>query len=150
MNKAKLMFVLVNWYINSDQNTVVGFELRASTLARQVLYHLGHTSTAHFPLVILVLLLDRVLLFAQESLEHDPSILGFPPLLGWQTPLPLLVKMESHNFFFFCGTRVWTQGLHLEQLHQPFFCAGFFQGRVSQTICPGWLRTTVLLIFASW
>jgi hypothetical protein len=24
-------------------------------------------------------------------------------------------------FFFFCGTGVWTQGLHLEPLHQPFF-----------------------------
>jgi hypothetical protein len=30
-------------------------------------------------------------------------------------------------FFFFFGTRAWTQGLHLEALHQPFFCEGSFE-----------------------
>jgi hypothetical protein len=30
------------------------------------------------------------------------------------------------------------------------FCEGFFQDRVSQTICPGWLPTEILLISASW
>jgi hypothetical protein len=30
------------------------------------------------------------------------------------------------------------------------FCAGYFQDRVSQTLCPGWPRTVILLIFASW
>jgi hypothetical protein len=30
-------------------------------------------------------------------------------------------------FLFFCGTGVWTQGLHLEPLHQPFFVMGFFK-----------------------
>jgi hypothetical protein len=48
-------------------------------------------------------------------------------------------------FFFFCGTGAWTQGLHLEHLHQPYFC-----DRVSQTVCPGWLQTMILLISASW
>jgi hypothetical protein len=28
--------------------------------------------------------------------------------------------------FFFCGTGVRTQGLHVEPLHHPFFCDGFF------------------------
>jgi hypothetical protein len=28
---------------------------------------------------------------------------------------------------FFCGTGVWTQGLHFEPLHQPYFCEGFFE-----------------------
>jgi hypothetical protein len=38
--------------------------------------------------------------------------------------------------YLFCGTGVWTQGLHLEPLHQsPFFGDGFFQNRVLQTIC---------------
>jgi hypothetical protein len=39
-------------------------------------------------------------------------------------------------FFFFLGVEggafssaVWTQGLHLEQLHQPFFVMGFFKIR---------------------
>jgi hypothetical protein len=49
-----------------------------------------------------------------------------------------------------CGTRVWTQGLYLESLRQPIFVMGFFQDRVSQIICPGWLWTASLLISASW
>jgi hypothetical protein len=48
-------------------------------------------------------------------------------------------------FFFFCGTGTWTQGLHLETLHQPYFW-----DRVLQTICPGWLQTSTHLISASW
>jgi hypothetical protein len=40
--------------------------------------------------------------------------------------------------------------LTLSHSASPFFCDGFFQGRVSQTICLGWLWTTVLLISASW
>jgi hypothetical protein len=28
---------------------------------------------------------------------------------------------------FFCGTIVWTQGLHLVPLHQPFSVMGFFK-----------------------
>jgi hypothetical protein len=37
--------------------------------------------------------------------------------------------MYSYTSFntFFCGTRVWTQGLHLEPLHQPYFCEGIFE-----------------------
>jgi hypothetical protein len=54
-------------------------------------------------------------------------------------------------FFFLSSTGVWTQDLHLEPLHQPFYCDFFFfWDRISQTICPGWLWTTVLLISASW
>jgi hypothetical protein len=44
----------------------------------------------------------------------------------------------------------WTQGLHLEPLHQPFFVEGFFRDRVSWIVCPGWLWTVILLISASW
>jgi hypothetical protein len=29
--------------------------------------------------------------------------------------------------YFFCGTGVWTQSLHLEPLHQPFCVMGFFE-----------------------
>jgi hypothetical protein len=53
-------------------------------------------------------------------------------------------------FFFFCSTGVWTQGLHPESLHEPFFCDGFSQDRVSWAICLGWFRTSILLISASW
>jgi hypothetical protein len=27
----------------------------------------------------------------------------------------------------FCGAGIWTQGLHHEPLHQPFFVMGFFK-----------------------
>jgi hypothetical protein len=30
-------------------------------------------------------------------------------------------------FFFFCGTGAWTQDLHLEPLHQPYFCEEFLE-----------------------
>jgi hypothetical protein len=52
-------------------------------------------------------------------------------------------------FFFFGGTGAWTQGLYLEPLHPAHFCDGVFWARVSQTICPGYLRTMILLISAS-
>jgi hypothetical protein len=47
-----------------------------------------------------------------------------------------------------CGTRVWTQRLHLEPFHQPIFVMVLFQDRVSQAICSGWLQTLILLISA--
>jgi hypothetical protein len=53
-------------------------------------------------------------------------------------------------FFFFCSTRIWTQGLHLEPLHQPFFAMFFSWDRVLQTICPGWLWAMILLMSVSW
>jgi hypothetical protein len=90
----------------------------------------------------------------------------------------------SFSIYLFCGTCIWTQGLHLEPLHQPFFflilifllficaynawvisppcsppptaplpallCKGFFQDRVSWTLCPGWPQTMIVLISASW
>jgi hypothetical protein len=34
-------------------------------------------------------------------------------------------------FCFVCGTRAWTQGFHLEPLHQPYFLWRVFQDRVS-------------------
>jgi hypothetical protein len=40
-------------------------------------------------------------------------------------------------FFFFCCTRVWTQGLHLEPHPQPCFVKGFLRARVSWSISPG-------------
>jgi hypothetical protein len=51
---------------------------------------------------------------------------------------------------FFCGTGVWTQGLHLEPLCQAFFVKGFFRDRVLKTTWPGLASTPILLISASW
>jgi hypothetical protein len=43
----------------------------------------------------------------------------------------------GHCIFFFLGTGAWTQGLHLEPLHQTFFIKGFFWDRVSWNYLPG-------------
>jgi hypothetical protein len=48
-----------------------------------------------------------------------------------------------------CGAGVWTLGLHLESLHEPYFCEELFKIGSYGTICPGWLWTVILLIFAS-
>jgi hypothetical protein len=52
-------------------------------------------------------------------------------------------------FFFSWGTGVWIQCLHLEPITSPFLWR-VFQDWVLQTICPGWLLITILLISASW
>jgi hypothetical protein len=57
---------------------------------------------------------------------------------------------------FFGGLWVWTQGLkparqalyHLSY-STSFFCVGYFQDRISQTICLGWPWVAILLISAS-
>jgi hypothetical protein len=59
-------------------------------------------------------------------------------------------SLATRWLFFFCGTDVWTQGLHLEPLCQSFFVLSFFRDRVLWTLCPGWLRTMIVLISASW
>jgi hypothetical protein len=45
----------------------------------------------------------------------------------------------------FSSTKVWTQDIHLEPLHHPYFCDGIFWDRVAQTIL-----NHVSLISASW
>jgi hypothetical protein len=49
-----------------------------------------------------------------------------------------------------CVVLEWTQGLHLEPFLQAFIVIVFFRVRISRTICPDWLQTTILLISASW
>jgi hypothetical protein len=51
---------------------------------------------------------------------------------------------------FFFDTGIWTQGLHLEPLHQPSFVIVYFWDRVLWTICLGWPWTAILVISASW
>jgi hypothetical protein len=76
-------------------------------------------------------------------------------------PIPYHLKRKTFKFcfevtiififfFFFGGTRVLIQGLHLEPLHQSYFCDGIFQDRVLRTVWTGWLWTEILLISVSW
>jgi hypothetical protein len=52
-------------------------------------------------------------------------------------------------FFFFCGSGIWTQALHLDPLHQNFLMH-FIKIGFLELFALGWLWTTVLLISASW
>jgi hypothetical protein len=56
-------------------------------------------------------------------------------------------------FYWILGVGHWgliSGALLLEPLHQSSFCVGYYQGRVSQSICQGWLWTSILLASASW
>jgi hypothetical protein len=94
-------YALLGWTITSFLSfpflTVLAFEL-GFVLARSVLYCLSHDSP--FALVCLFIYLfssgyfeDRVPLFAQGGLYHNPPILSFLMLLGWQVHTSIL------NFF---------------------------------------------------
>jgi hypothetical protein len=52
-------------------------------------------------------------------------------------------------FIHFCGTGVWTQGRQPWATAPALFWDGFFRDRVSRTIFPGWLWTSILPISAS-
>jgi hypothetical protein len=70
-----------------------------------------------------------------------------------ETYLPLYQdQVPTFIYLFICFLRYWglNSGLHLEPLHQSFFCEGiFFEIGSRGTICLGWLRTSILLISAS-
>jgi hypothetical protein len=72
----------------------------------------------------------------------------------WSFQFIMFFETQSFNqkmtfFFFFCHTGVWTQGLYLEPLHQPFFVIFFFFFKIGSRK-PDWLWTSILLISASW
>jgi hypothetical protein len=54
-------------------------------------------------------------------------------------------SLFTYSFFFF-----FLQSQGLNSGPTTFFWWWIFQDRVSRTICPGWLRTVILLISASW
>jgi hypothetical protein len=83
------------------------------------------------------------------TIPPSHPVLARPPS-GRGKALALLSHFQNRLLFLWGGTGIRIQGLHLELLHHPpFLCDGFFQDRVSQTISPGWLRATFLLISAS-
>jgi hypothetical protein len=59
-------------------------------------------------------------------------------------------KEEGFSFFLFLQYWVLNSGPTPWATPPAFFCAGFFQDRISQTICPGWLWTMIFLISTSW
>jgi hypothetical protein len=54
------------------------------------------------------------------------------------------------SFFFFLAILGFELRVYILSYSTSPFCVGFFWGRVSWTVCPGWLRTVILLISASW
>jgi hypothetical protein len=52
--------------------------------------------------------------------------------------------------FFFLVLGFELRAYNFSHSTSPFFCDGFFWDKVSQTICPGCLWTSILLISASW
>jgi hypothetical protein len=76
----------------------------------------GMTGTCHHTQLLLVKM-GSLEFFAWAGLEH---------LSSWFQPR---VATIACKFFCccFCVTGVWTQGLHLELLHQSFFVVGFLR-----------------------
>jgi hypothetical protein len=86
------------------------------------------------------------------SMGSPSTIFMFFTFFIYPSPISTFPLAWSILLFFFNGsTGAWTQGLHFEPLHLLFFVkVFFFWDRVLWTICPGWLRTTIFLISASW
>jgi hypothetical protein len=60
------------------------------------------------------------------------------------------VGLRQLFFFFFAVLGLELRAFTLRHSPIPIFCDRVFWDRASQTICPGWFRTVILLIFASW
>jgi hypothetical protein len=83
--------------------------------------------------------------------EYLPSIHRGPGFrVGWRKNL-LFWYMANTLFFcfvLFCGTGVWTQGLHLEPFHWPLFVLGIF--KIESHYLLRLALNLILLIPASW
>jgi hypothetical protein len=62
----------------------------------------------------------------------------------------VLASYKPNIFWGGAGTGVWTNGLHLEPLHQSFFLMGFSRYGFKNYIAWVWLQTVILLISDSW
>jgi hypothetical protein len=71
--------------------------------------------TAHGSVVRQTIMVDRV----QRQ--------TYSPQGHWEAERDRQGQGKLSLFFFFCSVGVWTQGLHLEPLHQPFFVKVFFE-----------------------
>jgi hypothetical protein len=66
------------------------------------------------------------------------------------TPSSMYLSSPFYILLFFCSPGAWTQGLHLELLHQPYFCEKFFKIGSLELFAQDWLWTEILLISAFW
>jgi hypothetical protein len=104
--------------------------IQGCTLARQTLYHLNHTSSSfcfgYFE--------ERILLFAQTGLDHNPPIFCFPPSLRWHmhATVPNFFPMSWGLTSFFAGL-AWN---HYPDLSLPLSLGW----QVSSTAPSYWLR----------
>jgi hypothetical protein len=95
-----------------------------------------------------ILNLHLYIKYKHFMLSYKDMMISLVKRLTWAAAASLCL----FNYLIVCvcaGTGAWTQGLHPESLHQPFFVIGFFRDRVLWTICLGWLCTVILLISAS-
>jgi hypothetical protein len=117
---------------------VVGFALG--------LYHLSHTSSVF----LLWYFGDRVLLFAQVSLDHDPPILLIPLLLGWQacTTMPSFFLLRWCLTNFFCSS--WSGTARYQSPAEIGMTGACYQAHllvemgVLHKFYLGWPRATVI------
>jgi hypothetical protein len=58
--------------------------------------------------------------------------------------------LNSMFVCLFCSTGVWTQGLHLDSLHLPFFVMGYLEIGFCELFAWGWLWTEIPHISSSW
>jgi hypothetical protein len=91
--------------------------------------------------------INKIFLLYTASLTLGKQILDSLLLLGLSSDLS-----NQFNFFFFFF--LWYWGLTSRPTPwatlPAHFLKGFFQDRVSWTICLGWLWTAILLISTSW
>jgi hypothetical protein len=70
----------------------------------------------------------------------------------WQNIIQHFKIVFTNNsfFFFFLIPKLELRAFTSSHSTSPFCDGYFFRDRVSKTICPGWLQTSILLISASW
>jgi hypothetical protein len=86
-------------------------------------------------------LLDLYLLAAKSYRKISIELNTNPQLCG--------VTCFGNKFIYFAVLGLELGAFTLSHSTSPIFCDRVFRDRVSQTICPGWLQSSILLISAS-
>jgi hypothetical protein len=68
------------------------------------------------------------ILYVSTTLYWLLTLSEYVPIIKHLLPLfPSFSQESVLSLSLFCSTGVWTRGLYLEPLHQPFFVLGFFE-----------------------